>query len=187
METNRNPVWDWIKAFSIAVILAVVIREFLFTNYIVHGESMMPTIQDGNRLIINKIGYNVGNPDRFDLIVFHANEEEDYIKRVIGLPGDTIEYRDDVLYINGKAVEEPYLERYKKQVLNGNLTENFTLEEKTGRKVVPEGHLFLLGDNRLHSYDSRHIGFVEMDKVVGKVNLRYWPLEEIDVSFRSNQ
>ncbi|MGB8001595.1 MAG: signal peptidase I [Anaerobacillus sp.] len=184
MNKERSPLWEWIKAFSIAVVLAIVIREFLITNYVVHGESMMPTIQDGNRLIINKIGYNVSEPDRFDLVVFHANEEEDYIKRVIGLPGDTIEYKNDVLYINGEEMEEPYLERYKKDIFNGNLTENFHLEDKTGKTKVPEGFLFLMGDNRRHSYDSRHIGFVPMDQVVGKVNLRYWPLDKFDYSFQ---
>ncbi|WP_347552436.1 signal peptidase I [Pseudalkalibacillus hwajinpoensis] len=184
MNKERSPLWEWVKAFSIAVVLAIVIREFLITNYVVHGESMMPTIQDGNRLIINKIGYEVSEPDRFDLVVFHANEQEDYIKRVIGLPGDTIEYKNDVLYINGKKLEEPYLERFQKDIFNGNLTENFKLEDKTGKTKVPEGYLFLMGDNRRHSYDSRHIGFVPMDQVVGKVNLRYWPIEEFDFKFQ---
>ncbi|WP_270182391.1 signal peptidase I [Alkalihalobacillus sp. CinArs1] len=184
MKKERSPLWEWLKAFSIAVVLAIVIREFIITNYVVHGESMMPTIQDGNRLIINKIGYEVSEPDRFDLVVFHANENEDYIKRVIGLPGDTLEYKDDQLYINGKKMKEPYLTHFKSEVFNGNLTENFKLEDKTEKAVVPEGYLFLMGDNRRHSYDSRHIGLVPIDQVVGEVNLRYWPIEEFDFTFK---
>jgi signal peptidase I len=184
MSEKQNGLWDWVKAFIVAIVIAFVIREFLFTNYVVHGESMMPTIEDGNRLIINKFGYEVTEPNRFDLIVFHANESEDYIKRVIGLPGDTVKYKDDVLYVNGKQVEEPYLNPYKKNLFDGRLTEDFTLQDKTGLSKVPEGFLFVMGDNRRHSYDSRHIGFINIkQQVVGEVNIRYWPLEEFQLNF----
>ena len=174
---------DWIKTLIIAILIVTVVRQFFFTNYIVHGESMMPTIEEGNRLIVNKIEYEFTEPDRFDLIVFHANDKEDYIKRVIGLPGDTIEYKNDQLYINGKRYEEPYLEEYKDQLFSGKLTEDFTLLEKTGRKTVPEGHLFVMGDNRRHSYDSRHIGFISKDQVVGAVDVRYWPIKSLTFHF----
>ncbi|MFP3488664.1 signal peptidase I, partial [Staphylococcus sp. SIMBA_130] len=87
------------------------------------------------------------------------------------------------LYVNGEKMSEPYLERYKDEIFNGNLTENFNLDDKTGKMKVPENSLFLMGDNRRHSYDSRHIGFVPMDQVVGEVNLRYWPLEKFDFTF----
>ena len=93
---------EWLKAFAIGIIIFAFIRTFFFSNYIVEGESMMPTLQDGNKLVVNKIGFQIGELNRFDVIVFHANQEEDYIKRIIGLPGDTVEYRNDVLYLNGK-------------------------------------------------------------------------------------
>ncbi|MCK6255780.1 signal peptidase I [Fictibacillus sp. KIGAM418] len=178
---DSSQLWDWIKAIGIALILALLIKKFLFEQYVVYGESMMPTIQNGNRLIVNKLGYNLGEPKRFDLIVFHANAKEDYIKRVIGMPGERIAYQNDHLYINGKQIDEPYLDDYKKHITSGNLTGDFTLEEVTGQKVIPKGKVFVMGDNRLHSIDSRHIGLVDMKKIVGEVNLRYWPVKELEV------
>lgn len=121
MRTNKNELWEWIKAIAIAVLLAVVIRYFLFAPIVVDGLSMMPTLHDQNRMIVNKFSYKIGDPDRFDIIVFHATAEKDYIKRIIGLPGDHIEYRNDTLYVNGKAYKEPYLDQYKKEVIDGNL------------------------------------------------------------------
>jgi signal peptidase I len=182
-EEIRKEGIEWLKAFVIGIIIFAFIRMFFFSNYVVEGESMMPTLQDGNKLVVNKIGYQIGELNRFDVIVFHANEEEDYVKRLIGLPGDQIEYRDDQLYINGKKYDEPYLEKYREQAFGGRLTGNFTLIELTGEETVPKDKIFVLGDNRLGSRDSREFGFVSVDQVVGKVNLRYWPMEEIAVSF----
>ncbi|MEW8971230.1 MAG: signal peptidase I [Mesobacillus sp.] len=174
---------EWIKAFALGMIIFIFIRIFFFSNYVVEGESMLPTLEDGNKVVVNKLGYETEDLERFDVIVFHANEEEDFVKRVIGLPGDKVEYREDVLFINGKKVEEPFLKQYREQSPVGYLTGDFTLQDLTGIERVPEGKLFVLGDNRLGSWDSRQFGFVSENQVVGKVNLRYWPLEEMDVSF----
>lgn len=174
---------EWFKAFAIGMIIFVFIRTFFVSNYVVEGESMMPTLQDGNKLVVNKLGYEIRDLHRFDVIVFHANDEEDFVKRIIGLPGDEIEYKDDVLFINGKKYEEPFLDIYREKTFDGRLTGNFTLEEITGKKIVPKGKLFVLGDNRLESWDGRHFGFISADQVVGKVNLRYWPFNEVDVEF----
>jgi signal peptidase I len=181
MAKKKNELWEWTKALIIAVVLAAVIRTFLFAPIVVDGLSMMPTLHDQDRMIVNKFSYTIGEPKRFDVIVFHAPENKDYIKRVIGLPGDTVEYKDDTLYINGKAYKEPYLDEYKKQVIDGPLTEPFTLVDKIGRKTVPEGHLFVMGDNRRFSKDSRHIGTISMDKVLGKTNLLYWPIKDAQI------
>jgi len=180
-KKKKNEVWEWSKALIIAVLLAFVIRYFLFAPIVVDGESMMPTLNDQDRMIVNKLNYKISDPKRFDIIVFHAPEGKDYIKRIIGLPGDTLEYKDDVLYINGKAYAEPYLDEYKKQVVDGPLTESFTLEEKTGKKTVPEGELFVMGDNRRDSKDSRHIGTVSFDKVLGNTSVIYWPISDIRI------
>lgn len=181
MEKSKNEVLEWIKALIIAILLAIVIRYFLFAPIVVDGSSMMPTLSDQDRMIVNKFAYTIGEPERFDIIVFHAPENKDYIKRVIGLPGDEIEYKNDTLYVNGEPYDEPYLEEFKKLVLDGPLTEPFTLEEipSIGQKTVPEGHLFVMGDNRRSSKDSRHIGTVELDKVLGKTSFVYWPIEDI--------
>lgn len=174
MAKEKNELWEWIKALVIAVILAVVIRYFLFAPIVVDGLSMMPTLRDQDRMIVNKFSYTIGEPKRFDIIVFEAPENKDYIKRVIGLPGETIEYKDDVLYVNGKAYEEEYLEENKREAIDGPLTEPLKV-------TVPEGELFVMGDNRRYSKDSRHIGTIPMEKVLGKTNIVYWPLEDVGI------
>nr|WP_029326778.1 signal peptidase I [Bacillus coahuilensis] len=176
---KKNEWWEWTKALLIAAGLATVIRVFFFSPIIVDGRSMMPTLENGERMIMNKISYQVGEPDYFDIVVFHATEEKDYIKRVIGLPGDHIEYKEDVLYINGEAYEEPYLEPYKEELNGFQLTEDFTLEDIIGQSTVPEGQVFVLGDNRQVSQDSRMIGTVPMDEIVGKTSLVFWPISQI--------
>ena len=178
-KKKKNEVWEWTKALLIAFGLALVIRTFLFTPIVVDGVSMMPTLEHGDKMIVNKIGYTIGEPKNFDIVVFHAPEQKDYIKRVIGLPGDEVAYRDDVLYINGEAFEEPYLDEYKAEILDGTLTEDFTLEEKWGSKTVPEGHVFVLGDNRRKSKDSRMIGFVAIDEIIGSTKMVFWPFKNI--------
>lgn len=178
MVKNRSEIWEWIKALFIAIALAFIIRAFLFTPIVVEGSSMEPTLQDQDRMIVNKIG----EPKRFDIVVFHASESKDYIKRVIGLPGDRIEYKDDTLYINGTAYDEPYLEEFKQKMLGGLLTGSFTLRETpVGSDIVPEGHLFVMGDNRQDSKDSRHIGAIPIKEVIGTTNIVYFPIKEIKI------
>ena len=107
-----------------------------------------------------------------------------YIKRVIGLPGDHIAYENDTLYINDEALEEPYLDLYKEQLLdNGTLTQDFTLQSLTDYSTIPEGYLFVLGDNRRNSVDSRYasVGLVPMEKVLGKANIRFYPFDSIGI------
>ncbi len=169
----------WAKMLVIVLILVVAIRTFLITNYIVYGTSMMPTIHDRERVLVNKIGYDLGSPQRFDMIIFHATETKDYIKRIIGLPGDTIEYRDDNLYVNGELIEETFLNGMKSQHKERPYTDDFTLELLTGKKTVPEDHIFVLGDNRGNSLDSRYLGFIPMEKIVGKANVAYWPIKNL--------
>jgi signal peptidase I len=178
---KRKKSLEWLKAIIIGLLIAFVLRTFLFSSYEVFGVSMLPTVVEGDRLVINKVGYYIWEPERFDLIVFHANEQEDFIKRVIGLPGETVEYIDDKLYINGEMVEEKYLHEYKKSLNIGKLTGDFQLRHVTGVTSVPEGHIFVLGDNRRFSKDSRHIGFIKMEDIVGEVNIRYWPFNQLKI------
>ncbi len=178
---QKKHIWSIVRIVVFALLLAVFFRSYLFASYVVNGKSMEPTLHDGNLLMVNKMVYDLKAIDRFDVIVFHANQKEDYVKRVIGESGDHITYKDDVLYINGEAVEESYLEQYR--IPGEILTEDFTLEEITGEKTVPEGKLFVLGDNRTKSYDSREMGFVDQESVVGKVDIRYWPMSEINFQF----
>ncbi|MGX7192105.1 signal peptidase I [Enterococcus moraviensis] len=155
--------------------LLFLLRQFVFTPVVVKGHSMDPTLADGERVIALK------NTEikRFDIVTFPAPDEpkKNYIKRVIGLPGDTIEYRDDVLYINDKEVKEPYLNEFKEALTDGlPLTFDFTLNEVTGETKVPDGQYFVMGDNRRNSKDGRMIGFISKDKILGDVKFVLWPL-----------
>ncbi|HWL23681.1 MAG TPA: signal peptidase I [Ureibacillus sp.] len=182
-DKKKNELWEWTKALIIAFLIAVVIRYFLFTPIVVDGESMMPTLENGDRMIVNKFGYMIGEPKRFDIVVFHAPEGKDYIKRVIGLPGDYVEYKNDQLYINGEPIDEPYLDVYKSQLPKGNLTQDFTLQDIPGVEpdieAIPKDYVLVMGDNRRGSKDSRHIGLVNVDKIIGSTNLIFWPINEI--------
>lgn len=167
---------------TIAISLAVVwlVHQFLFIPVIVDGKSMAPTLADKDHLIVTK----QSSIDRFDVVIFPAPDDptREYIKRVIGLPGDKIEYKNDALYVNDKEYEEPYLDAYKSELVTGDvLTPDFTLEENQGVKVVPEGQLFVLGDNRKVSHDSRQIGFIKKEKIIGEAKLRFWPLNKIEM------
>jgi len=127
-------IFSWLKAIIIALIIVFVVREFLVTPSIVKGDSMMPNLNDGDRIIISKIS----SIDRFDEIAFIApDKNENYVKRVIGLPGDEIEVKNDLLYVNGEEYEELYLADFK-ELLNENqlMTPDFTLKEKTGCKYL---------------------------------------------------
>ena len=185
VKKEKSELWEWVKALVIAFAVAALIRFFLFTPIVVDGESMMPTLENGDRMIVNKFKYTIGEPDRFDIIVFHAPEGKDYIKRVIGLPGDYVEYINDQLYINGEPYEEPYLDESKSEVTDGNLTGDFKLEEipnlQPGTTEIPEGYVLVLGDNRRYSKDSRHIGLVSEEEIVGSTRLVFWPVKEIHI------
>ncbi|MGV2620035.1 signal peptidase I [Halobacillus sp. ACCC02827] len=174
---------DWIKAFVIAAVLAVVVRVFLFAPVVVEGPSMLDTLHSGDHLIVSKLNYTLGSADRFDVVVFHATERKDYIKRVIGLPGDHIQYENDQLFVNGEPVDEPFLDERKSELPEGvRFTEDFSMEELPGSyEVVPEGHLFVLGDNRNNSTDSRMLGMISDDQIVGQAVLSYWPLNRVSL------
>ncbi|QBP42466.1 signal peptidase I [Paenisporosarcina antarctica] len=180
-KKEKNEFWEWTKALLVAFALAGLIRYFLFTPIVVDGESMIPTLKDGDRMIVNKIGYYIGEPNRYDIVVFHAPENKDYIKRIIGLPGDHVAYKNDQLYINGEPLDEPYLKSHKEDLSEGEgtFTEDFTLEESTEKTIIPEGYVFVMGDNRRNSKDSRIIGLISMDEMIGKTSVVFWPPNEI--------
>ncbi|TCP29167.1 signal peptidase I [Scopulibacillus darangshiensis] len=162
-----------LKPLIIAVVLAVLIRYFIFGHIVVDGHSMMPTLHDHDHMIVNKLSYDIGKPHRFDIVIFHATKESDYIKRVIGLPGETIKYENDTLYVDGQKVDEPFLDD-KKRSVKGWLTYNFIAE-------VPQGTVFVMGDNRRNSRDSRIIGPIPLTKITGKAEVTFWPFSDFQV------
>ncbi|AMR01278.1 signal peptidase I [Bacillus cereus] len=182
-ESKKRIQGSWILPLII-VILILLLRHFMFTPVVVEGSSMMSTLQDGDRMVANKIGYKLNGLERFDISVFKHKDGTNYIKRIIGLPGDYIEYKNDQLYINGKKYSEAYLESQKKDLEREELlTDDFNIKTlpSTLSPIVPEGHYFVLGDNRRGSKDSRDIGFIPANNIIGKTNVVYWPLNEMKI------
>lgn len=162
----------------ILVLLNIGIIMFLaqFSKGEVISGSMEPTLNINDRVIMDK----KKEPERFNMIVFYppGNDKEKYVKRVIGLPGDSVEYRDNTLYINGRAYEEPYLSEGSEKVVDGELTLADIPGMPEGEERIPEDHFLVLGDNRSNSEDSRSIGFVERDRIDGVVLFRYAPFKD---------
>lgn len=162
--------------FYLIIAIFLLLRLLVFTSIIVSGSSMEPNLKDGDRGFVlrhSKI-------QRFDIITFAESEGENYIKRVIGLPGETITFKNDILYVNDKAVAEPFLTEAKAAVTDDfPLTFDFTLESVTGEMVVPNDQYFVMGDNRRISKDSRQIGFVKKDQIRGEITWLYEPVKRI--------
>lgn len=163
MKTLR----DILETVLIALVIAVLVRSFVVERFIVEGPSMEPTMWTDESLMVLKIAYRFGEPKRGDIVVFQYpyNPQKDYIKRVIAVGGDTIEMRLGRVYVNGQQREEPY-------VLNpGFYNMNVT--------TVPEGTVYVMGDNRTNSEDSRMFGPVSLGQLKGKAVFRIWPLKSM--------
>ncbi|MGL4606733.1 MAG: signal peptidase I [Eubacteriaceae bacterium] len=160
---------EWVQSAIIAIILAFIIKMFLFDFVMVDGSSMFPTLENGDRLIINKIGYTIGEPAKEDIVILNYNATTEYVKRIIAKGGDTVEIKDQTTYVNDVPLQEDYI--------NNEPFEDFS------KVTVPEGTYFVMGDNRANSSDSRYksLGFVEKDAIVGKVIFRIWPLSHFGV------
>lgn len=176
---------DWIKALAIAVILVFIIRTFLFSPFIVEGPSMEPNFYTGERLIVNKLIFKIREPQHGEVVVFHVPEQgRDFIKRVIGVPGDTIKVVGDDVFINDKKVEEPYIkEAIEAAHANGELynTGPDFPNASVSESIVPEGKIFAMGDHRGNSQDSRDIGFVSEKEIIGRADAMFWPLNKISI------
>lgn len=156
-KRNSNSLVKWIKASLIAIILAIILNTFIFSSSIVEGISMEPTLIDNDRIIFNKLIYIISQPERGDIVIIKQRDKK-YIKRVIALPGETIEMSNHKLYID--SVEQPtsYVDP-SDEILTGSF----------GPLKVPKEHYFVMGDNRLVSKDSRNeLGLIKRDEIIGK-------------------
>ena len=163
---------NFMKEISVYVIIIVVIillKIYVVSPIRVNGTSMDPTLENGDIMILNKIGYHFGQIKRFDIVVIKYKDEL-LIKRVIGLPGETIEYRDNKLYINGRQINDPY---------PSTETDDFYITD-IGLEKIPSDSYFVMGDNRANSLDSRsnEIGVVKKDIIVGRAKLIIWPFNK---------
>ena len=156
---------EWVLVIVVAVAAALLIRTFIFEPVRVDGTSMLNTLQDNEYMIVTKYQYLFSDPDRYDVVICHYPNRgnTNFVKRIVGIPGDTVAMHDGVLYVNGEAIDEPYID-YKA---------NYDMQDQ----VVKEGHYFVLGDNRSNSNDSHApgVGQLERSQIMGKVRLVAWP------------
>ncbi|MDR2668981.1 MAG: signal peptidase I [Desulfovibrio sp.] len=179
-ETPLHTILGYVRIFLAALCIAVLIRTFIIQPFVIPSESMLNTLQTGDRIFVLKFSYGIhlpfiekeiistGEPRVGDIIVFPfpQKKEDDYIKRVVGVPGDTLEMRNKRLYRNGIPADEPYV--VLKDTAGNPHRDNFR------PLTVPPGKVFVLGDNRDNSLDSRYWGFVDKDTVQGKAVVIYW-------------
>lgn len=163
---NKSVIIKEILSYVLLIGIVLLIKFYIFTPIRVNGDSMNPTLTDGQFMFLNEIGYHINGVKRFDIVV--VNSDTRLIKRVIGLPGDNIEYRGSNLYINGEIVEENF---------RHYVTDDFKLED-LGYDKIPEGYYLVLGDNRPNSKDSRMIGLVSKKQIMGKTNFIIYPFKE---------
>lgn len=170
-QNVKSEIWSWVKLIVSALVIAFILKTFIFQVALVNQISMEPTLHEGQILIISKLNYLLGNPQRGDIIVLKDNVEKKLlIKRTIGLPGETIEIKNDKAYINGSE-------------LNPDYTAEPTYDNGFLPTKLPDNKYFAMGDNRTHSRDSRSdtVGLIDRSNIVGKAVFRIWPLNKIGV------
>jgi signal peptidase I, bacterial type len=177
---------DFVKLIVCALFIALLIRTFVIQPYYIPSGSMLTTLQSGDRLFITKFSYGIhlpfvsseilatGEPEIGDIIVFPypENPDVDFVKRVVGLPGDTVEIRNKQLFRNGKPLQEPYISHTDPLIVN-------SVRDNMAPVTVPEGKVFVMGDNRDYSQDSRFWGFVDKTTIHGKALILYWSSENL--------
>ena len=184
IRKNKSVFREYFEAICVAILLALFIRTFVVQAFKIPSGSMLPTLLIGDHLLVNKFIYGIKmpftgkllipieNPKQGDVVVFRFPKDRsvDYIKRVIGTPGDTVEVRDKKVYVNGKPIKDVHAHVSSAPVLN----EKVSPRDNFGPVKVPENHIFVMGDNRDNSYDSRFWGFVDQRDVLGKAFILYW-------------
>lgn len=168
---RRNPVLSFLLETLQTILMALVLYfliDLVLGRVRVENISMEPTLQPGQFILVNKMAYRLGDFRRGDVIIFHypRNPNEDYIKRVVGLPGETISIHDNKVYVNNQPLDEPYIA---------------APPQYTGEWTVPPDQVFVLGDNRNQSSDSHSWGFVPHDLIVGRALVIYWPLDKVKI------
>src|SRR5437899_175583 len=169
-RSTRNAV-EWVAIVVGALLVALIVKTFLIQAFYIPSLSMYSTLDKGDRVLVNKVSYHVHDIHRGDIVVFKRPPKEtdqaikDLIKRVIGLPGETLQARGGSMYVNGQPLKETYLDR-------GTVTADF------GPITVPKGDIFVMGDNRGNSQDSRYFDAIPESLVVGRAFVRVWPLQD---------
>jgi signal peptidase I len=193
-EKTKSKIRESIEAIVIAVLIALIIRTFVIGNYEIPSGSMKPTLLVGDRILVSKLIYGIKipyfrktiipitNPKRGDIVVFiyPVDRSKDFIKRVVGLGGDTIEIKNKNIFINGKQ----YTDSYGVYLDSKIYLQTMNFRDNFGPVTVPQGSIFVMGDNRDESLDSRFWGFVDLKDVEGKTFIIYWSWDKEDHSLR---
>jgi signal peptidase I len=169
-QRRHRALFDWAVVIVVALLVAFLVRTFVLAHFVVDGTSMLSTLHDDDRVFVNKLSYRLHDPNRGDVVVLHQDSgasDRDLIKRVVALPGETIEVRSCQVMIDGNPLEEPYLD--PEVVTPGNCGGD------TPPVTVPEDHVFVMGDNRGGSQDSRALGPIAEDDLVGRAFVVFWP------------
>ena len=180
-KSTARVIAEWVAVLAGALVLALVLRSVLFQAYYIRFTSMEPTLGNGDRVLVNKLGYDIGDVDRGDLVVFErprgvsGRQEDDLIKRVIALPGEVIAFVEGDVYIDGRRLHEPYLE--SSGITTGRLFSGCAAIVDDGC-LIGAGDVFVMGDNRPNSTDSRTFGPISEDLIVGHAFLRLWPMTD---------
>lgn len=166
-KPGKSTVREWVETLVVALVVALVIRSFVVQVYLVEGPSMEPTLHTDERLLVNKLVYRIRDPKPGEVIVLQDpnRPQRELIKRVIAVGGETIEVRQGNVYVNGQPLKEPYINTV------------VTRRDDMAPLPVPEGYIFVMGDNRSWSFDSRAIGPIALDKVDGKAFFMFWPVD----------
>ena len=162
----RDELVAWVKTLLSAAVYAILIVTFGFQVARVEGHSMAPTLEDQDRLIVNKLVYRIGEPRRGDIVMLYypLNPDKSFVKRVIAEENDTVRIVDGRVYVNDVPLHDDYI------------PEDYRSHDDWGPQVIPEGYYFVMGDHRNNSSDSRHWGMVPKKYIIGKVQLRWWPV-----------
>lgn len=167
---------EWLAVVLIAIGAAFLIRTFFFQQYYIDGPSMQTTLKPKDRVLVNKLSYRMHDVNRGDVIVFDrltGTVHDDLIKRVIGLPGETIEVRNCVVFIDGQSLQEPYLDPL--QMAQTDLSQRCGRHVDMSPTEVASGKVYVMGDNRVQSFDSREFGPIDISEIRGRAFVAIWP------------
>lgn len=172
MSRSTRSIIEWVAVIVGALVVALVVKTFLIQAFYIPSESMLPTLEVGDRVLVNKLSYDFGDVERGDLIVFDrpggvgADGIAELIKRVVALPGETVEGRDSQVFVDGELLAEDYLP-------DGTITSTF------GPETVPDDTVWVMGDNRSASDDSRRFKAIPQDSIVGRAFITIWPVSQV--------
>jgi signal peptidase I len=178
LSSGARAFFDWVVVVGVALLVAILVRTFLLAHFVVDGESMYSTLSPGDRVFVNKMSYRLHDPNRGDVVVLHeisGANERDLIKRVIALPGEELRMENCVVWVDTDPADAVPAQRLEEPYLDPTVVTPGRCGNGIEPIVIPEGHVYVMGDNRPESHDSRNLGPVAFDELVGRAFVVFWP------------